>query len=97
MTLFFDEPLRADVFGRADKGRLSVCKVTIGAGPKDNGVWEFVLRHYREPGFGPAADAGIRRTAHNGKRTLRAARKRTERTGIGISLPAGIYCGIIGM
>ncbi len=34
------------MFERIDDGKLSVCKVTFGAEPKDCEVWEFVLKNY---------------------------------------------------
>ena len=46
LTVYFAEPFRVGVFERMENGRLSVCKVTFGADPKDHEVWEFVLRGY---------------------------------------------------
>lgn len=44
--MFFDEPFWIGVFERVENGTLSVCKVTLGAEPKDYEVWDFVLRSY---------------------------------------------------
>ena len=66
-----------------DDGKLSVCKVTFGAEPKDYDVWEFVLRHYDELVFSPAVETEMRQIADNPKRRLRNVRKQTERSGIG--------------
>ena len=44
LTVFFEESFWVGVFERMEKGKLSVCKVTFGAEPKDYEVWEFVLR-----------------------------------------------------
>ena len=71
------------VFEPIDEGKLSVCKVTFGAEPKDYDVWEFVLRHYDELVFSPAVETETRQTADNPKRRLRNVRKQTERSGIG--------------
>ena len=83
LTVFFEEPFWIGVFERIDDGKLSVCKVTFGAEPKDYDVWEFVLRHYDELVFSPAMDMETRKTADNPKRRLRNVRKQTERRGIG--------------
>ena len=40
LTVFFDDPFWVGVFERTDGGKLSVCKVTFGAEPKDYEVWE---------------------------------------------------------
>ena len=83
LTVFFEDPFWVGVFERVDDGKLSVCKVTFGAEPKDYDVWEFVLRHYDELVFSPAMDMETRKTADNPKRRLRNVRKQTERRGIG--------------
>ena len=81
--MFFDNPFWVGVFERVDEGKLSVCKVTFGAEPKDYDVWEFVLRHYDELVFSPAVETEMRQIADNPKRRLRNVRKQTERRGIG--------------
>ena len=83
LTVFFEDPFWVGVFERVDDGKLSVCKVTFGAEPKDYGVWEFVLRHYDELVFSPAVETEMRQIADNPKRRLRNVRKQTERSGIG--------------
>ena len=83
LTVYFDDPFWAGVFERIDDGKLSVCKVTFGAEPKDYEVWEFVLKHYDELEFSSAVETDVRHTADNPKRRQRNARKQMERTGIG--------------
>ena len=83
LTVFFEDPFWVGVFERVDEGKLSVCKVTFGAEPKDYDVWEFVLRHYDELVFSPAVETEMRQIADNPKRRLRNVRKQTERRGIG--------------
>lgn len=46
LTVFFDEPFWVGVFERIEDGKLSVCRVTFGAEPKDYEIYEFVLAHY---------------------------------------------------
>ena len=83
LTVFFEDPFWVGIFERIDEGKLSVCKVTFGAEPKDYDVWEFVLRHYNELVFSPAVETETKQTADNPKRRLRNVRKQTERRGIG--------------
>ena len=83
LTVYFEDPFWVGVFEGAEDGKLSVCKVTFGAEPKDYEVWEFVLQHYYELEFSPAVETDIRRTADNPKRRQRNARKQLERTGVG--------------
>ena len=83
LTVFFDDPFWVGAFERIDDGKLSVCKVTFGAEPKDYDVWEFILHHYYELVFSPAVETEIRQTADNPKRRQRNARKQMERNGIG--------------
>ena len=83
LTVFFDEPFWVGVFERVDDGKLSVCKVTFGAEPKDCEVWDFILHRHHQLVFSPAVEAERRKAADNPKRRLRNARKQTERSGIG--------------
>ena len=83
MTVFFEDPFWVGVFERIDDGKLSVCKVTFGAEPKDYDVWEFILQNYDRMVFSPAVETETKQTADNPKRRLRNVRKQTERRGIG--------------
>ena len=83
LSVFFDDPFWVGVFERQDETKLSACKVTFGAEPKDYEVWEFVLQRYDQLVFSPAVEAELRQAADNPKRRLRNARKQTERSGIG--------------
>ena len=83
LTVFFEDPFWVGVFERIDEEKLSVCKVTFGAEPKDYDVLEFILQHYNELVFSPAVETETRQIADNPKRRLRNARKQTERSGIG--------------
>ncbi len=46
LTVYFEDPFWVGIFERIQEGKLSVCKVTFGAEPKDYDVLEFVLQHY---------------------------------------------------
>ena len=79
LTVFFEDPFWVGVFELIEDGKLSVCKVTFGAEPKDYAVLEYVLQHYYELNFSPAVQVESRHVADNPKRRARAA----EQTGIG--------------
>ncbi len=83
LTVYFDDPFWVGVFERTEDGRLSVCKVTFGAEPKDYEVWAFVLEHYHQLTFSPAVEADTRQAADNPKRRQRNAGKQMARTGVG--------------
>ena len=83
LTMFFDNPFRVGAFERIGDGKMSVCKVTFGAEPKDYEVWDYILHHYYELVFSPAVEMEIRQAADNPKRRSRNARKHLENTGIG--------------
>ena len=82
-TVFFDDPFWVGVFERFDNGRLSVCKVTFGAEPKGQEIYEFVLKHFSELRFSQEMDIIQRKAADNPKRRQRNARKQMERSGVG--------------
>ena len=83
LTVFFEEPFWVGVFERIEDGKLSACKVTFGAEPKDYDVLEYILHHYYELVFSPAIEIQTRQAADNPKRRSRNARKHLENTGIG--------------
>ncbi|MBQ9517254.1 MAG: YjdF family protein [Eubacterium sp.] len=82
-TVFFEEPFWIGVFERVENGKLSVCKVTFGAEPKDSEIWAFILKHYYELKFSPAVKVAKKQKADNPKRRLRNAAKQMKHTGIG--------------
>ena len=59
LTVFFEEPFWIGVFERISEGKLSVCKVTFGAEPKDYEVYDFVLRNYYRLKFSPAVATDV--------------------------------------
>ena len=83
LTVFFQEPFWVGVFERTENGKLSVCKVTFGAEPKDYDVMDFVQKKYFGLQFSPAVKADARKEHTNPKRVQREARRQTAQTGIG--------------
>ena len=86
LTVYFEEPFWVGVFERVEDGKLSVCKVTYGAEPKDYEIWEFILKHFCELKFSPAVETKLKHTADNPKRRKRNVRKQLLDFGIGTKL-----------
>ena len=83
LTVFFEEPFWVGVFERVLEGKLSVCKVTFGAEPKDYEVYDFVLKNYYRLRFSPAVATDVKEVGRNPKRIQREVRKQVQNTGIG--------------
>ena len=83
LTVFFEEPFWVGVFERVSEGKLSVCKVTFGAEPKDYEVYDFVLKNYYRLRFSPAVATNVKEAGRNPKRVQREVRKQIQNTGIG--------------
>ena len=60
LVVYFEEPFWVGIFERIEDGALSAAKVTFGAEPRDNEVWEFVLKNYDRLRFSPSVDAAVR-------------------------------------
>lgn len=83
LTVFFEEPFWVGVFERVSEGRLSVCKVTFGAEPKDYEVYEFILKNYYQLRFSLAVAADVKAASRNPKRIQRDVHKQVQNRGIG--------------
>ena len=84
LTVFFEDPFWVGVFERIDDGKLSVCKVTFGAEPKDYDVWEFILQNYDKLVFSPAVETETKQTADNPKRRLRNVKNGMRKRSAGL-------------
>lgn len=83
LTVFFEEPFWVGVFECISESRLSVCKVTFGAEPKDYEIYDFVLKNYYRLRFSPAVATDVKEASRNPKRVQREVRKQVQNTGIG--------------
>ncbi|CCX60305.1 putative uncharacterized protein [Blautia hydrogenotrophica CAG:147] len=83
LTVFFEEPFWVGIFECTSEGKLSVCKVTFGAEPKDYEVCDFVLKNYYQLRFSPAVATDVKEAGRNPKRIQRQVRKQVQNTGIG--------------
>lgn len=83
LTVFFDNPFWVAVFELASDGKLSVCKVTFGAEPKDYEVYDFILKKYNDLHFSSPIETQIRKESKNPKRMQRDIKKCMQTSGIG--------------
>ena len=83
LTIYFEEPFYIGIFELLQGRNLSVCKVTFGAEPKDNEVYEFILNNCYKLNFSRSVGTDIRKKADNPKRRQRSVRKQLENHGIG--------------
>lgn len=83
LTVFFDDPFWVGVFERIENGMLSACKITFGAEPKDNEIFDFINGNHTALQFSPAITAAARACADNPKRRQRSAKRLLQGSGIG--------------
>ncbi|MDE7366061.1 MAG: YjdF family protein [Lachnospiraceae bacterium] len=83
LTVFFEEPFWVGVLEGVWEGKLSVCKITFGAEPKDYELYDFVLKNYYHLRFSPAMETNVKEASRNPKRIQREVRKQVQNTGIG--------------
>lgn len=78
LTVYFEDPFWVGVFERTQGNRLSACKVTFGAEPKDYEVRDFILENYFRLKFSPAVDVAVKKQNVNPKRAQREAEKQSQ-------------------
>ena len=83
LTVLFEDPFWVGVFEVIENGKLSVCKVTFGAEPKDYEILEFVLKNYYHLKFSPSVDVAVKKEIRNPKRMQRDIHKKSTSIGIG--------------
>lgn len=83
LTVFFEDPFWVGVFERIEDGCLSVCKITFGAQPREQEVYDFVLKGYRHLQFSPAVKVDGQTVIHSPKQMKKQAKRDMARTGIG--------------
>lgn len=84
LTVYFEDPFWVGVYEREEGEGLTACKLTFGAEPRDQEVYELLLTAWRRLEFGPPVAAG-RRVAppKNPKRRQREAAEALGRRGAG--------------
>lgn len=84
LQVFFEDPFWIGIFERMEDNRLSVCKVTFGAEPKDYEVHAYLLKNYDKLRFSPSVEGVVQDREHiNPKRRQREVRKQLNQPGIG--------------
>lgn len=83
LTVFFEEPFWVGVVEIVYDGRLSACKVTFGAEPRDYDVYDFIMKNYYLLRFSPTVAAGAVKEIKNPKRAQREARRQVLNSGAG--------------
>ena len=82
LTVFFEEPFWVGVFERVSDGKLSVCKATFGAEPKDYEICDFILKNYYHLRFSPAVATDVKEAGRNPKRVQREVHKQIQNIGV---------------
>lgn len=83
LNVVFEDPFWIGVFERMRDGKLTACKVTFGAEPKDYEVYAFILENYSQLRFSPAVEAAVKAARPNPKRMQREVHRQVSNTGIG--------------
>jgi hypothetical protein len=84
LIVFFEEPFWVGIFERISDGKLSVCKITFGAEPKDYDIQKFILINYYELQFSSSVDSEKEvKERINPKRLQREVKKQVDKVGIG--------------
>ena len=83
LTVFFEKPFWVGIFEKIENKKISVCKVTFGAEPKDYEIYDFILTHYCNLQYSLAIDAIVKETKKNPKRMQREVKKQLKEIGIG--------------
>jgi hypothetical protein len=84
LQVYFEVPFWIGIFERIDDGKLTVCKVTFGAEPKDYEVLVFIHKNYYNLKFSPTVDTKIQVKGRiNPKRLQRSVKKQIQNVGLG--------------
>lgn len=82
-NVFFEEPFWIGILEQIEDKRLSVCKVTFGAEPKEYELCEFILKNYDSLQFSPSVTIGVKEKKQNPKRIQREVHKCMQNSTIG--------------
>ena len=73
LTILFEDPFWVGIYQRRRDGTYQVCKITFGPEPRDNQVYDLLLRHWHELRFTPPLpDRAAAERRINPKRQQRA-------------------------
>ncbi|WP_123052928.1 YjdF family protein [Clostridium sp. JN-1] len=86
LTVFFNEPFWIGIFEEYENNGYKVCKVTFGAEPKDEEIYQFILKEFKNLKFSSIMNASNEKLVtrrENPKRMQRKIRKETKNEGTG--------------
>jgi len=83
LTVYFEDPFWIGIFEHIENDKLSVCKVTFGAEPKDYEIQDFISKKYYSLQFSPAVTTVVKENKRNPKRMQREAKKQLRKNGVG--------------
>lgn len=84
LTIFFDDPFWVGVFERFEEDKLEICRVVFGQEPKDNEIYEFILKNFYKLQFSNSISVDVKaETKVNPKRMQRKVRRALQEKGIG--------------
>lgn len=84
LQIFFEDPFWIGLMERDQNGKLSVCKITFGAEPKDYDVFKFLLDNFFKLQYSPAIDSARNMESKvNPKRLQKEIKKQIANVGIG--------------
>ena len=83
LTVYFEDPFWIGVFARVSDGKLTACKITFGAEPKDAEVYRFLLDRWNTLSFSPPVRYSDKPAASkNPKRRQREVGKQLQTQGV---------------
>ena len=84
LTVFFEEPFWIGLYERETDGKYEVCKIVFGAEPKDNEVYDFLIKNWHQFRFSQPIDTRSHAERRiNPKRMQRKIKKQLCNVGIG--------------
>ncbi len=93
LTVYFEDPFWVGVIEKVENNKLSVCKITFGAEPKDSEIFDFVLHRYYDLKFSPAVEVKRKHSADNPKRRQRNVKKQLQNIGVGTKSQQALALG----
>lgn len=78
LSVYFENPFWVGIFENTDNNKLTVCKITFGAEPKDSEIYNFILKNYYKLKFSPPVINVIKKQRLNPKRMQREIKKQQK-------------------
>lgn len=84
LTVFFEDPFWVGVYERQDGEKYEASRIVFGHEPKDNEVYEFMLRNWNKLKFSPAVEAdAVSQKSISPKRMNRLINRQLSANGVG--------------